>query len=157
MMHGRHFGTVGLQRGLATVELAIALPVLLLLMFAVAEFGRLLQQYDTLNKAVRDGARYAASVSAQGSTGFVTITPTIQADVANLVATGTVNGTGAPLLPGLSANDVSVSPTGNNLYVEVSVTYTYEPLLGASLITFGLGNSTPLDVPLTAACVMRAL
>lgn len=145
------------QRGLATVEMAITLPVLLLLLFATAELGHLISQYDTLDKAVRDGARYAASVSAQGSTGFVVITPAIQDEVANLVTYGNVNGTGSPLLPGLSPSDVTVSATENNLYVEVSVTYTYEPWLGPSLITFGLGKPLPLDVPLTAACVMRAL
>lgn len=145
------------QRGLATVEMAIGLPVLLLLMLATAELGRLISQYDTLNNAVRDGARYAASVSAQGSTGFVIITSTIQNNVANLVATGNVNGNGAPLLPGLSPSDVSVSATGNQLYVEVSVTYNYEPITGPTLQTFGLGNVMPLAVPLTSVAVMRAL
>lgn len=145
------------QRGLATVEMAIALPVLLLLLLATAEFGRLISQYDTLNNAVRNGARYAASVSANGSTGFVVLTSTIQTDVANLVATGNVNGTGPPLLPGLTPSDVSVSATGNQLYVQVSVTYTYEPMTGATLQTFGTGYAIPLAVPLTAVCVMRAL
>lgn len=152
-----HLGALRIQRGLATVEMAIALPLLLMLLFAVAEMGRLISQYATLNNAVRDGARYAASVSANGSTGLVVVSSTIQNDVANLVATGNVNGTGAPLLPGLSPSDVSVSATGNQLYVEVSVTYTYEPITGTTLQTFGLGNALPLAVPVTAVSVMRAL
>ena len=48
------------QQGLAMVEFAIVLPLLLFLMFAAAEFGRALFQYNTLLKAVRDGARYMA-------------------------------------------------------------------------------------------------
>lgn len=157
-MSRRHpSGMLRLERGLATVEMAITLPLLLLLLFVTAEFGHLLSEYDTLDKAVRDGARYAASVSAQGSTGFVLITSSIQSAVGNLVAYGNVGGTGAPLLPSLSPSDVSVTATGNDLYVEVSVTYTYAPWLGNALQTFGLGPAVQLNIPLTTSCVMRAL
>ena len=48
------------QRGLAIVEFAIVLPLLLLLSLATTELGRALYQQDTLNKAVRDGARHLA-------------------------------------------------------------------------------------------------
>jgi Flp pilus assembly protein TadG len=144
------------QRGLATVEMAIGLPVLLLLLFATAEFGRMLSQYDTLTKAVRNGARYAASVSSLGTTGLVYITPAIQTAVANLVVSGNVNGTGAPLLPGLTTAEVTVSAI-NPLYVEVSVSYPYEPMLGVALPAFGLGQPIPADPTLTATSVMRAL
>lgn len=144
------------QRGYATVEMAIALPVLLLLLFATAEFGRMISQINTLHKAVRDGARYAASASSFGTTGLVYITPLIQLEVANLVVTGNINGTGPPLLPGLTTADVNVSVV-NTDYVKVSVTYTYEPITGVTLQTFGIGGSMPLTIPLSAACVMRAL
>ena len=144
------------QRGVAMVEFAITLPFLLFLMLATAELGRVLDQYDTLTKAVRDGARYAASTSALGSTGLVSITPQIQTAVANLVATGDVNGTESALLPGLSASSVTVSDAGNG-YVSVSATYTYQPMLGATLPTFGLGSPISLSFTLNAAAVMRAL
>ena len=151
-----HHAPPRVERGLATVEMALTLPLLLFLLLAVAEFGRMISQDDTLTHAVRDGARYAASVSALGSTGLVSITPALQSAVANLVATGNVNGTGAPLLPGLTPADVTVSDAGNG-YVEVSATYTYEPMVGATLPTFGIASPIPLAVPLSAACVMRAL
>lgn len=144
------------QRGIAMVEFAIALPLLLFLMLATAEFGRMLSQYDTLTKAVRDGVRYAASTAVVGSTGVVYITPAIQTAVANLVATGDVDGSGTPLLPGLTAADVTVTDAGNG-YVSVSATYAYQPMLGATLPTFGLGGSIPLAITLNTASVMRAL
>jgi Flp pilus assembly protein TadG len=144
------------QRGVAMVEFAIALPLLLLLLLATAELGRMLSQYDTLTKAVRDGVRYAASTAALGSTGIVYITPATQIAVANLVATGTVDGSGAPLLPGLTAADVTVTDAGNE-YVAVSASYAYQPMLGATLPTFGLGNPIPLTITLNAGSVMRAL
>ena len=144
------------QRGLAMVECVITLPLLLFLMLATAELGRVISQYDTLTKAVRDGARYAASTSANGSTGLVYISPQIQAAVGNLVATGNANGSGAALLPGFTASAVTVSDAGNG-YVSVSATYTYQPLLGTTLPTFGFGNPISLSFTLTAGAVMRAL
>lgn len=144
------------QRGVAMVEFAITLPLLLFLMLATAELGHLISQYDTLTKAVRDGARYAASTSALGSTGLVSITPQIQTAVANLVATGNVNGSGSALLPGLSASSVTVSDAGNG-YVSVSAAYTYEPMVGSTLPTFGLGTPISLSFTLSAGSVMRAL
>jgi len=67
------------EGGTAAIELAIALPLLLLTLLATAELGRMLSQYDTLNKAVRGGARYLATnaISAGGTTGVITITPAV--------------------------------------------------------------------------------
>lgn len=144
------------QRGTASIEMAIMLPVLLILLLAVAEFGRMIYQYDTLTKAVRDGARYAASVSELGSTGLVSLTPAIQTAVTNLVVTGNTSGSGAPLLPGLSTTNVTVSASGTT-YVSVSATYTYQPMIGTDLPTFGLTAAIPLNTPLTATSVMRVL
>lgn len=42
------------------VELAFALPVLLLIVWGVIDFGRLLYTANSLASAVREGARYAA-------------------------------------------------------------------------------------------------
>ena len=62
----------------------------------------MLIQYNTLNKAVRDGARYTVREAANGSTGTVLITNTVRTNTQNLVVTGTMAGTGTPLLPGLT-------------------------------------------------------
>lgn len=48
------------ERGAAMVEFAIVLPVLILLVLAVIDFGRLLFLYNNLANAVREGARFAA-------------------------------------------------------------------------------------------------
>ena len=45
------------QSGLAMVEFALSIPVLLLLMFAAFEFGHFLIQYSTLNDTVRNASR----------------------------------------------------------------------------------------------------
>lgn len=146
----------GRQRGVAVLEFTIALPLLLFLMLATVEFGRALSQYDTLTKAVRDSCRYIASKAAVGTTTVVSITPQLQRDGGNLVAYGNVGGTGTALLPGLAPANVTVSDAGNG-YVSVSATYTYTPIMGTTLPTFGLTKPISLSLPLQAAVTMRAL
>jgi Flp pilus assembly protein TadG len=48
------------QRGQVLVELALVSPVLLALLFGAMQFGYSFYTYNNLQKAVRDGARYAA-------------------------------------------------------------------------------------------------
>ncbi len=143
------------ERGVATVEFAIALPLLLVLLMATAELGRALSEYDTLAKCARDGARYLASKALSGTTQVVSVTPQLQTDTANLVVTGNINGAGAALLPGLVVGNVTAADAGNG-YVSVTATYTYQPML-ATFPTFGLTNPISLAIPLTTVVVMRAL
>jgi Flp pilus assembly protein TadG len=153
---GRKIG-VRASRGIATVEFAICAPVLFLLMLATAEFGRVLFQYNTLTKAVRDGARYAAinaSIDA-GGTRVVNITPEIRDRTRNLVVMGNIAGTGTPLLPGLTVDNVTVSNAGNGFVSIAVTTYEYTPMLGPTLPTLGLGDPINLRVPLRATVVMR--
>jgi len=55
------------EKGAALVEFAIILPFLLLIIVGVLEIGIILIQDNTLNKSVRDSARYMSST--WGSTG----------------------------------------------------------------------------------------
>jgi Flp pilus assembly protein TadG len=143
-------------RGVATIEFAICAPLLLLLLFATAEVGRLAYQYNTLTKAVRDGARFAVNEAAVGTTRVVNITPTVLTQTRNLVVSGNTSGTGTPLLPGLVVGNVTVTSDSNG-FVTVSASYTFTPAIGATLATFGLGDPINLAAPLTATVVMRAL
>jgi hypothetical protein len=52
------------QRSQSMVEFAIIAPVLLLLLFGVVDFGRVIYIYVTLNQAVNEGARTAIRDSA---------------------------------------------------------------------------------------------
>lgn len=56
----RHAG----QRSQSMVEFAIVAPVLLLLLFGIVDFGRVIYIYATLNQAVNEGARAAVKDSA---------------------------------------------------------------------------------------------
>jgi Flp pilus assembly protein TadG len=48
------------ERGAAAVEFALLLPMLLLLVFGIIDFGRALNAQVTLTQAAREGARLAA-------------------------------------------------------------------------------------------------
>ncbi len=48
------------ERGQAVVELAILLPVLILILMAIFEFGRVMNAYMIVTHASREGARAAA-------------------------------------------------------------------------------------------------
>lgn len=50
----------GKERGAAAVEMAIILPLLLLILIGIIEFGRVLNVQVSLTQAAREGARYAA-------------------------------------------------------------------------------------------------
>ena len=50
------------QDGMASVEFAIVVPVLLIILVGMIDFGRLLTDYEAANKSVRDASRFLARV-----------------------------------------------------------------------------------------------
>lgn len=48
------------QKGNAVIEMALVLPLLLLVLFGITEFGRAVMTTNVLNTAAREGARVAA-------------------------------------------------------------------------------------------------
>ncbi len=144
------------QRGLAAVEFAIVLPLLLLLMLATGELGRAFFQFNTLTKAVRDGARYVSRNALDGSLGIVNLTAQVDTETKNLVVYGVAGGGGGPLLPGFTTAGVTVVDAGAN-NVTVSAVYAYTPVVGATLPTFGLGSDPSLAFTMRATVTMRAL
>ncbi|SDC72171.1 MULTISPECIES: TadE/TadG family type IV pilus assembly protein [unclassified Candidatus Frackibacter] len=48
------------KRGQALVELALVLPVILLILFGIVEFGRVFHAYLVITNAAREGAREGA-------------------------------------------------------------------------------------------------
>lgn len=92
------------ERGIQLVELAIVLPILLILFAATAEFGRYFYEYTTLAKAARIGTRYlvTAKVSCFEAT-----------QAKRLVVYGNTTGTGSPLIDGLTIDNVKVIPNAS--------------------------------------------
>lgn len=94
------------QRGAALVEFAIAATVLLTLIFAVLELGRLLWVHNALTDAARRGARYA--VNQQQSAASL-------AAIRNVAVYGNPAGAGSPLVNDLTPEKVKVTYQGFGL------------------------------------------
>ncbi|MGN6702141.1 MAG: TadE/TadG family type IV pilus assembly protein [Burkholderiaceae bacterium] len=125
------------QQGVALIELALILPLLVMLTFLTTEFGRALYQYNTLVKAARDGVRYLS----------IQTPSTHVAEAKNLVVYGSpAPATGAtPLLPGLTTDNVSLTwqlagsdPLMNTVTVKIS-NYVFRPIASS---VFGLALDT---------------
>lgn len=88
------------QKGSVLVETAIILPILLLFVFGIFEYGRAMLIVNTLNNAAREGARRAA-VSAAPINIDAFVTSGIPFDKTGLVITTSptspVAGSGAPV------------------------------------------------------------
>lgn len=61
-MNNKNFKLTSTEFGAAIIEFAILLPLLLLIVAGIVEFGRVIWYYDALTKATRDGARFMSSV-----------------------------------------------------------------------------------------------
>ena len=144
------------QHGIAAVELAIAMPVLLLLLVGIVELGRVLYHYNGINQFGRDAARYLAAEAIVGSTDVIQIDSDLAQRTRNLAVHGNVSGHGAALLRGLEPGDVAVRVV-DPLHVGVEVRHRYQPLFGDSLPSFGSGPDTPMTIGLRANVIMRAL
>ncbi|HEY5624693.1 MAG TPA: TadE/TadG family type IV pilus assembly protein [Gammaproteobacteria bacterium] len=143
-------------KGVAMVEFVFVLPLFMILIMATAEFGRAFQQYNTLTKSLRDGARYVAGKANIGSTQVVNITGATRTEAQNLVVYGNTQGTGAPILPGLTTGSVTVQDAGGG-NVRISVTYPYGSIFAFVPGFFYGGNTTTNSYDFQAAITMRAL
>ena len=124
------------DRGAAAVEFALLLPVLLLLVFGLIDFGRALNAQITLTQVAREGARLAAL----GQSNVVSRT---QAAATGLSPVTVNPGTACPANAG----------TGVNAVVQVSYTYYLVTPVSAIARMFG-GSGYGSAISLTATGVM---
>lgn len=141
------------DRGMQLVELAIALPVLILLFAAVAEFGRYFQAYTTLAKGTRVSARYLATARTTGCDDL---------DAKNLVVYGNMAGTGSPIVNGLTVNNVTITRLnaagGTNGFpstVTIQVTnFKHTPIFDLGKL---MSSSLSLNIDMKPSVTMRYL
>ena len=148
------------QQGLAMVEFTLVLPVLLLLLLAFGEFGRMLYQYNVLLQASRDADRFVASQAWNSTLGQVALSSTLLTQTKNVAVYGVPANTGTAVVSGLTTGNVVVAAVGTE-HVRVTITYTFCPVIGGGncggSIPGFFGNQIALSIPLVATTVMRAL
>jgi hypothetical protein len=140
------------RRASAAAEMALVLPLLLIIMFGAAELGNYFMNEHTLVKAVRDGARFAARQSFSNYTACAgSPGGSVVADTKNVVMNGYLTGSTGLLTPNISTSDITVttncaaSAGGQNMLgiykdrpggtgaqrVIVTASVTYRPIVAA--------------------------
>jgi Flp pilus assembly protein TadG len=134
------------SRGAALVELAIVLPVVLMMVFGITELGRALYQLNSLAKAADSGVRYLSRSWAALDDGCQPTVrwPAAAAATANYVVFGNAAGTGQPMLPGLTAASVTVTAVygevagseGPACIIQVEASVPFLGVFGENIVPF---------------------
>jgi len=123
---------LGEKRGQALVELALILPILIVILMGVMEFGRIFHSYLIITSASREGAR--AGVVGLNDTGIRTKVK----DVATSLS--------------LTDSQITITPAySRSRGVPLTVKVDYS----VSLVTPMLGVAVPNPFPLSASTTMR--
>jgi Flp pilus assembly protein TadG len=120
------------------LEMVVVTPILLVLVFAIAEFGVAFGQWQTLSNAAREGARVGVLFRVDCNTGAV------QGEVTNAVTT--VTGAMGIAAPTVNASGLCAG-TGAAVTVNVASPYNFNVLPGLA--------GVPSTINLTATSVMR--
>lgn len=127
------------QRGTSVVEMAIVLPLLLMLVFAIGEFGMMYTQWQTLTNAAREGARIG--VVWRGGT---CVAADVTTEIQNAVNQYMVN-TGVPTATITTSSTGVCTGSGTQLRVSAQVPYAFAAMPGLA----GLQSSINLGASST--------
>lgn len=129
------------DRGMAMVEMVIILPLLLMMLFAIAEFGVIFGRWQTLTNAAREGAREA--VVFRSPCDATTVENEVTTTVQNYASSAGIT---------LAAGDVSVTgacgAANTDTSVNVNHNYTFRVLPG-------FAKSLNPSVDLSTSATMR--
>jgi Flp pilus assembly protein TadG len=135
--HGRR------RSGTSVVEMALVLPLLLILIFAIGEFSIAFTQWQTITNAAREGARVGVLFRGTNCNAG-TVTTQIQQTIDTYVAASGITAGGVALTPpptGVCAG------SGTPLQVNAQIPYQFQMLPG-------LAGLQP-QITLSATSVMR--
>jgi len=137
----RRRGSAGREptRGQTLVEMALILPIFLLVVIGLFDVGRAVWNYNTLAQSAREGVRVAAvETNWVGKTGAACTTPTCPANTTQLkahIVTAANRVVGLDTLPdsavvvrcGATVNCSANNASGNT--VTVTVSFTFQPVI----------------------------
>ncbi len=131
------------QRGQAAVEMALTLPILLLILFGIIVSVFTFYAYIQVSNAAREGARAGSLYRLTGTTSGLSFDQTVQAAIYDSSTGKSALGNLSPIppnfyvssvVPGYSGNKASPQ-TGDILTVTVTYSYTM-PIVAAALPMF---------------------
>lgn len=106
------------NKGNSVIEFALVLPILLLVVFGITEFGRAIMVTNVLNSAAREGARLAAVTS-------LTDTTSVRARVIEVLTAANI-----------TFEEINVEYSASTRTVKVTVTNNFEVLSAGVLGSF---------------------
>ncbi len=113
------------ERGAAAVELALIVPLVLVLLFGAIDLGLMVAVYNSTSEAARDGARAAQVMVGQGHASILSATEQdqIRTDADRVTSPLTALTSSLTVTP-------SMEPDANgHWFVKVTVTTVYQPML----------------------------
>ena len=127
--------------GAALVELALIMPLLIVIVLGCIDFGRFATFYTAVTNAAREGANFGSTHP------FTATTHGLWQQKISSAVTDEMSGT-----PGFSADDLSISePTliasNNNSRVRVEVSYTFQPAIRWPVLPQELKISRTAEMP----------
>lgn len=143
------------SRGQGLVEFAATAVVVLLLLFSVIEFSRIMLVYTTVADAARLGARYAIThgtvPSGAGTTDTSADISAMQSGVQGVVQKflkgGSVNASNATITTSFPSENCSGTPatctgTSPGYFVQVTVSYPYDVLIAPLPINLTIASTS---------------
>ena len=137
------------ERGAELIEFGLTLPLLLLLVLGIIEFGFMFQEYEVVTNAAREGARLGTLIPSAGY-------PTAEAETRAMdyLLAGGLKAAQATPAPTVVPSQVAITGTGKCIPV-VTATVTYQhpvPFVSGIMQYFG---KTQAAIQLTGTSVMR--
>ena len=114
------------QKGVAAIEFAIVLPLLMIIIFGIVEFGLLLYDKQVITNASREGARagVVVGVSRVDDAGILEVMDRYIED--NLVTFGSTPSLDITICPGPSCSPSSPDREDMDFGDDLTVTVTYD-------------------------------
>ena len=136
------------ERGAALLEVAITLPLLLLVSVGIFEFGRAYQTWQVLTNAAREGARMAVLPGSQPDEVKAVVTAYLEDGKLSKFGSATVD---------VSASKISLGATGEASATTVTVNYPFNfTVLNPVVQLVSPGNTLGKGVlTMTASAKMR--
>jgi Flp pilus assembly protein TadG len=127
----------GFRRGVAAVELAILLPLLVFLFLIAVDFGRIFYFSVTISNCARNGALWQSDPYARVESPYTTLEEAALADAFDLG-----DSTNKPEVTSKTGTDST-----SNAYVEVTVTYHFRTVTPFPLIPSDTQLSRTVRMP----------
>ncbi len=142
------------ERGQAAAEMAFLIPLMMVLLFGTFQLARVFYLYHTLQKALRGGAGLLARTS---GINYCNSADTALTDARNFIVFGNLQGTGDPVVQGLTTELVQILPeravAESTVVTECRCTEEADSCdieaggRPADFVVVNLGEGFPVEVP----------